>query len=57
MVHTLLLAFSAPFVCFILLHILSFPPIGVTRANDHVQGHPWGLVDIQSKQTTRTTQL
>ena len=28
------------------MHICSFPPIGVTQANDHVTGYPWGLVDV-----------
>ena len=29
-----MLAFSAPFVCVILLHNLFFPPFGATKAND-----------------------
>ena len=42
-VHKFMLAFSAPFECFILLHYLIFPLIRVTQAYDHVTSHPWGL--------------
>ena len=32
-----------------LLHCLVFSPIEVTQADDHMRGHPWGLLLIQSE--------
>ena len=42
-VHTVILTFSSPFVCFNLLQCLFFTPDGVTQVNDHVTSYPWGL--------------
>ena len=47
-VHTFMLAFSSPFMCVLYGIYWFFPPLGVTQANDHMTGHPWGLTSIKA---------
>ena len=48
-VHTFNLTFSSSFVRIVYYICLFFSPIGVTRADNHVTGYPWGLVTWISK--------